>query len=269
MKVGLGSYACAWAIGVPGYEPSRPMDVFAFLETAASHGYRLVQIADNLPLHTLPASELMRLRRRAAELGLAVQVGTAGLTTANLERYLAIAVELGSPILRVVADAGDYQPEPDEVIDTLRSSLPAFRRAQVVVALENHDRFTTRTFCRILDTLADPNLGVCLDTVNSFGALEGPELVIDRLATYVVNLHVKDFAVRRLPHKMGFEVTGMPAGEGMLDVPRLLRRFSERPHVTGVLELWPPLEATVEDTIAGESRWLVRSTRFLQEIDAL
>lgn len=244
------------------------MDVFAFLDTAASHGYRMVQIADNLPLHTLPASELTRLRRTAAELGLAVQIGTAGLTSANLERYLAIAVELGSPILRVVADAGDYHPEPDEVIETLRGSLPAFRRADVVIALENHDRFTTSTFCHIFDTLADPNLGVCLDTVNSFGALEGPDLVIDRLAPYVVNIHVKDFAVRRLPHKMGFEVNGTPAGEGMLDIPRLLQRFSERPTMTAVLELWPPPAATVEDTIVGERLWLERSTRYLVEIGA-
>lgn len=245
------------------------MDVFAFLETAASLGYRMVQIADNLPLHTLPASELARLGRTAAELGLALQVGTAGLTDANLERYLAIAVELGSPILRVVADAGDHLVEPDDVIDTLRRSLPAFRRAQVVVALENHDRFTTSTFCHILDTLEDPNLGICLDTVNSFGALEGPELVIDRLGPYVVNLHVKDFAVVRLPHKMGFEVKGMPAGEGALHIPRLLERFSGRPNMTAVLELWPPPAATVDDTILDERRWLERSTRYLLGIGAL
>ena len=57
-----------------------------------------------------------------------------------------------------------------------------------------------------------PYVGICLDTVNSFGSLEGPEVVIETLAPYTVNLHIKDFDIRRTDHNMGFTIFGTPAG---------------------------------------------------------
>lgn len=253
------------------------MDANAFLETAAGLGYRLVQLADNLPMHALESEARERLRARADELGVALQLGTAGLTEANLERYLALAVELGSPILRVVTDVAGYEPTVDEVKTMLRRALPAFERAGVVLALENHDRFKVSTYVDVMEDLAHPYLGICLDTVNSFGALEGPDLVVERLAPYVVNLHLKDFVVRRLSHRMGFELIGAPAGQGMLNVKGLLERFSgdggggragAGSAVTAVLELWPPEATTLEATIARERRWLEESTAYLRGLAA-
>lgn len=57
MKLGVGSYAYAWAIGVPGHQPARPLDAFGFLERAAGLGVRLVQICDNLPMTGWSASD--------------------------------------------------------------------------------------------------------------------------------------------------------------------------------------------------------------------
>ena len=47
MKLGLGTYAYAWAIGIAGYAPAQPMDAFAFVRRAAALGVRVVQIADD------------------------------------------------------------------------------------------------------------------------------------------------------------------------------------------------------------------------------
>jgi hypothetical protein len=39
-RLGVGSFAFAWAIGVPGHAPAHPMDAFAFLDRAAELGPR-------------------------------------------------------------------------------------------------------------------------------------------------------------------------------------------------------------------------------------
>ena len=80
--------------------------------------------------------------------------------------------------------------------------------------------------CWWLERVVRPRFGVCLDTVNSFGALEGPAVVVEALAPLAVNLHVKDFVVTRHSSQMGFTVEGRPAGQGSLDVPWLFRELS-------------------------------------------
>jgi 3-oxoisoapionate decarboxylase len=265
-RLGIGTYACAWSIGVPGYpDPPQPMDALGFIRHCADLGVGLVQIADNLPLHTLSAAELDAVQAETERLGLAIEVGTRGIATDHLRRYLQLALHLGSPILRVVVDTAHHHPDPPEVIDTLRGILPEFEAAGVVLAIENHDRFQARALAHIIESLGSDYVGVCLDTVNSFGSLEGPEVVVDVLGPYVVNLHIKDFRIQRADHNMGFVITGTPAGQGMLDVPWLLRQLGARPF-NAILELWPAPEADMAATIAKERAWAEASVRYLRTV---
>jgi hypothetical protein len=119
MRLGIGSYAFAWSIGVPGREPPRPMTALDLVDAAADLGVRVVQICDNLPLHILAEPELDRLAGRAAEHGIQVEVGTRGIGREHLRRYLRLAVRLRSPILRVVVDAADHRPALDEIVAML------------------------------------------------------------------------------------------------------------------------------------------------------
>ncbi|MEZ4832503.1 MAG: hypothetical protein R2873_10985 [Caldilineaceae bacterium] len=87
-RLGLGTYAYAWAIGVPGYPVTEPMDGFAFLHRAADLNLPLVQIADNLPLDALSTATLQALVNEAQRLGLEIEVGTRGIAPDHLRRYL-------------------------------------------------------------------------------------------------------------------------------------------------------------------------------------
>ncbi len=91
-----------------------------------------------------------------------------------------------------------------------------FEQAGVALAIENHDRFGVAMLVEILQRRNSPATGICLDIVNSFGALEGPKVVVEASAPWTLNLHVKDFVVRRVSHSMGFTVEGRPAGQGQL-----------------------------------------------------
>ena len=115
--------------------------------------------------------------------------------------------------------------------------------------------------------MGSTNIGICLDTVNSFGALEGPEAVLGLLSPFVVNLHVKDFTIYRPTHNMGFIVDGRPAGQGKLDIPWLMDRLvAEGRDPNAILELWVSPEATVEQTIAKEQQWVKESVRYMRNL---
>jgi L-ribulose-5-phosphate 3-epimerase UlaE len=82
-----------------------------------------------------------------------------------------------------------------------------------------------------------------------------------------VNLHVKDFSIRRSEHKMGFIVEGAPAGKGKLDIPGLLARLKALGRCgSAVLELWTPFGPTMEDTLQRESLWAAESMDYLKQL---
>lgn len=264
--LGLGSYGVGWAIGVAGYEPpAEPLDAFGLVRLAHELGLKLVQIADNLPLHTLSQADRDALYTEADRLGIAVEVGTRGIKPDHLGTYLAIAQAFNSPILRVVVDTADFHPTPEEVVALLRPRLPELAAAGITLAIENHDRFHAQTLADIITALDHPNVGICLDTVNSFGAMEGPAVVVAALGPHVVNLHIKEFVIRRVPHNMGFVVTGAPAGEGMLDVPWLLgelRGYGRS--FNAIIETWLSPEEDMPATIARERAYVQASVRYLR-----
>lgn len=270
MRIGISSYTFTWAVGVPGVAlPAAPMDAFGLVDRAAASGLSLVQIADNCPLDRLPRERLAEFARHARAAGVAVQPGTRGLATAHLLRFLEIARQLGADLVRTLTDTETHRPDEAEIVALLRAVLPAYRRAGVRLALENHDRLDTAAFLRILAAVGDDGngFGICLDTVNSFGSLEGPEVVAERLLPHTINLHVKDFAIFREPHKMGFRIEGRPAGRGRLDIPGLFARLAaQRRNADAILELWTPPAATPEETLRREAAWAEESVRYLQDL---
>ena len=266
MQLGLSTYSFTWAIGVPGHPPESPMTLGDLLHQAHRHGLAVVQIADNSPLHTLSRQELDELRRSAERLGVRIEVGMRGLIADDVKNYLEIAKTLGSDILRLVIDAAGYEPEIDEVIDTLRSLVPQFERSGIRLAIENHDRFLSGDFVRMV-TESDPRwVGICLDSVNSMGAGEGALEVARILAPYTINLHLKEFTVRRVDHKMGFVIEGLPAGQGLLNIPALVAEIARHGQCrSAIIELWTPPEKALNDTIRKEAEWVDASVAFLKK----
>lgn len=266
MKLGISSWAYPWSVGVPSNPPPTPLGPFELLDRATSLGVDILQIADNLPLHQFSEADVKQLRRRADESGVQIEVGTIGIDPDHLEAYRGIAKTLGSPILRIVIDTPERKPSESEVIDELGALMPAFGDDDVRLLIENHDRFPARSLATILRSIDDPYVGICLDTVNSLGSLETVETVLETLRPWVMNVHVKDFVIRRKDHKMGFEVIGTTAGEGDLRLPPLLETIGALPGAPNVvLEQWPPAEGDLAATVAKEESWAAASIQYLQQ----
>jgi len=267
VRIGVSSYTYTWAIGVPGHAPRRALTVLELLERAYSLGVEVLQVADNLPLHELSKAQLDAFSSRVGELGLAVEVGTTGIAPAHLESYLLLAKRVNSALLRVVIAQKGRDLAANEAIAILKPQRSAFERAGVMLAIENHEKFSSDELVHVVEELGTDWAGICLDTVNSFGALEGPAIVVEKLGPFTVNLHVKDFAVRRAEHMMGFEIEGRPVGQGQLDVPWLLERLGGRERtMSAIIELWTPPEPTLESTIHKERQWAEVSVRYLKSL---
>ena len=267
MRLGIGTYTYTWAVGVPGHPPTDPLSAGGLLEAADCYDVRVVQFADNLPLRALPPRELEELQAYSRNHQIAIEVGTRGIAdTSNLLAYLELARRFGSPFVRVVIDSKGHEPSPDECVAVLRPLMPRFADVGVKLAIENHDRFTSATLARLVEQLGPDHAGICLDTVNSFGALEGPEVVVKTLAPYALNLHLKDFTIARVSSQMGFVIDGCAAGRGRLNVPWLLDQLRAAGRdVNAILELWTPFGPTLEDTIAREVAWAEESIRYLRQ----
>jgi sugar phosphate isomerase/epimerase len=263
MKLGISSYTFSWAVGVPGHEPVHPLDEIGLLDKARVQGVKLLQICDNLPLHTFQTARLDRLIARAAKDGVQLEIGARGLTAVRVAEYAALARRVGARLIRFVIDDADYHPEPDAVTDILRETASLLDG--LVLALENHDRFPAATLRAMIESAGNERIGVCLDTANSLGAGEGLDTVVTTLAPLTVNLHIKDFYIDRVPSLMGFNVSGRPAGGGFLNLPWLLKRLAPSGRCqTAILELWTPAGLQLEDTVAMEAAWAAQSLSYLE-----
>lgn len=264
MKLGISSYSLTWAIGVPGYEaPINPLTTFDLLRKAHDYDIHLVQIADNLPLHRMNDDQLKRLARIANSHSIALEIGTRGTDPDHLLEYLRIAGLLGATLIRTLIT----EPDLEEPTQQLRRVIPRYQQAGVRIALENHGLHTTKQLTSLFSDLDDSTVGCCLDTVNSFSALDCPDRVIEDLVPYISNLHIKDFDVTRIDHQMGFMILGKPAGYGKLDIPSLLERIAkENKNPSAILELWTPFKDSIERTINLEQKWFEQSLHYLKTL---
>lgn len=264
MKFGIGTYTFAWALGVPGYEMKvSSWTASDLLLLAAKYGIGLVQIADNLPLHQLSQSELLNLVTLADSLNIELEIGTRGTDPQHLRLYLDIARQLKAKLLRTIITSTNMASAEDD----LREVLADFESSGVTLAIENHGLHTTSQLSRLLLNLNSSYIGSCLDTVNSFSALEPPHEVILGLTPYIVNLHIKDYEIKRPSHQMGFIVQGTPAGSGRLDIPALLQTIeAHNKQPNAILELWTPFTNTIEETIEKEMAWFHMSMDYFKTI---
>jgi sugar phosphate isomerase/epimerase len=192
-------------------------------------------------------------------------VGTRGISTTNISRFLEIAAILGSPILRIVIDTKDHEPTMDEINSLLAPFADQFRNISIKLAIENHDRLTCVQFNEIIDRLGDDWVGICLDTVNSLGAVEAPNTVVPALAPRAINVHMKDFEVVRSNGQMGFTVQGTALGQGRLDVQSVIAAVGgSKRDITSVIELWTPRQSSYKETVALEESWAAQSVKFLR-----
>jgi sugar phosphate isomerase/epimerase len=267
-KIGIGSWTFPWAVGtIPEQRPVHPLTPADLVRKARMLGAGVVQVVDNLPLDQVSQSELDAFRVAAGEAGIELEIGTRGVQPSHLERYLEIAHSVRARLVRTMCGWHGAPPPLIEVERNLKEVLPNFEKAGIRVALENYEAYSTRDLANLIQAIDSPNLGVCLDLTNSFGALESAEEILDALVPLTLNVHLKEFTIERIAYLMGFEFRGRPTGTGRLPIEKIFSRLHQAGRTPNVIvELWTPFAGSLEETLELEESWARQSVAFLKEL---
>ncbi len=162
------------------------------------------------------------------------------------EAAVKAAKEAGAESIRSVCLSGRrYETfnSLDQWNDFVRTShrrialaVPIAEKHKLPLGLENHKDWTAEEMSDLFRKYSSEYFGACIDFGNNLSLLDSPMELIEALAPYVVNTHIKDMAVEEYPD--GFLLSEVPLGSGIVDLPKavaLLR--AKRPRVKFSLDM--------------------------------
>ncbi len=265
MVLGISSYTYTWSVGVPGFEHVGMLDSIDLIKKASYLGVSLVQICDNIKLENYSEEQLNSVKAFADFKNIALEVGTRGTEVNHLLGFLDICKILGAKTLRTIIHSPLQPVTLKEAEDNFKRVIKKFEEEDITIVIENHDKHKVDELISITQSVKSESLKICIDTVNSLGALESPAFVIDKLSPYVGNIHIKDFEIERVGHQMGFSIVGTPAGYGMLDCSKVIKLAIEK-DVNLILELWTPYMDNIGETIEKEENWAKQSIEYIKQV---
>jgi 3-oxoisoapionate decarboxylase len=235
VRFGLDMYS----VGAQNWTP------FEQLDFASKWGIKVVHFSEIRFLGSLEADNLKKVRARADELGIDLEIGMrsicptsamfdkkAGTAQEQLGRMLDAARLVRSPIVRAVLGSaadrkGGIEPHIESLAATLKSMRSRIMDAGVKVAIENHAGDMQARELKMLVEAAGPDyVGVCLDSGNPVWTIEDPHLTLDTLAPYVLTSHMRDSALWKPPAGIAVRWTRM--GEGSMGMEQYLRTYIQK-----------------------------------------
>ncbi len=216
------------------------------LEYCARLGVEVVHFSEIRLIGGLDPDHLRRMRARADELGLRLELGMRSISTGStifdpragtaeqqLIGTLEAALIVGSPIVRCLVGRfvdrtapGGIEARIAETLQVLKSVRSRARDMGLKIAVENHAGDMQARELRALVEEAGPDVvGVCIDSGNALWAMEDPHLTLQTLAPYVLTSHLRDGAVWNTPQ--GIAVAWTRMGQGNVGIAEYIRQYTE------------------------------------------
>jgi len=203
-RTGLNPYGLTYCLGLQGSGGPRAnpdgRGLEGFVDIAQQIGAQSIEL-HNAWLVPLSDAELHMLRDRLRGLGM-LPIVSFGLPWEPNEGAIRSALALGATIIRtplsgvLCGDRAAKGPQWPEIVTAARAGLKDFARdaarSGLTVAIENHQDFGSRELLDFCDE-AGPNVGLCLDTGNTFAVAESPLDFARRVAPRVRHVHLKDY----------------------------------------------------------------------------
>jgi sugar phosphate isomerase/epimerase len=259
------SSTTAIRLGIDAYSlRSQQWDAFQILDYCHARGVRVVHFSEIRLLGGLEKVHLQAVQRRAAELGLDMEIGMLSISPAStlfdasqgspedqLGRIIAAAGVIGSPLVRAVvgnaADRGSAVPFERILADAarvLKSVRSHALDAGVKITIENHSGdMQALELKRLIEEAGPDFVGACLDSGNPLITLEDPHFSLEVLAPYVLTSHVRDTAVWLTDN--GAAAAWVRMGEGNVGIDEYVREY---------LELCPGRALSLEIIISPQPR---------------
>jgi sugar phosphate isomerase/epimerase len=217
---------------------------FEFLDYAAKQGAKVVHFSEIRFIGSLDESNLKKVRARAEQLGIEVEIGmrsicptskafdpAQGTAEQQLERMFTAANTVGSKIVRAFlgtsADRTGALPiegHIENAAKVLRSVRSKAMDHNLKIAIENHaGDMQGRELKMLIDESGKDFVGACLDSGNPMWAIEDPHLTLEILAPYVLTSHIRDTAVWRVPE--GAAVQWVRMGDGNIGIDDYVNKY--------------------------------------------
>lgn len=272
-RIGIGSFAYRYAVGFENFTSPDPMSIESFLQQAASLDYEGVQICENTAYSTLDEDRLIRIKDKAAELNLFIEIGMNGLTYQNVQKHIYLAGLLDSRFIRIVIGGTrpGQKPNADMVkenaVTILKKIIPDIENNNLMVGIENHFDLPTNDLVEIVEKVDCKRVGLIYDTTNGLGFNEDPYYTLKIMAPYLFSIHLKDYHIRKV--EAGYLITGTILGRGWLDVENILTQaVKANPVISIILEMTIRREKlkSPDEIVKWEKEAVIASTDYLKEI---
>jgi sugar phosphate isomerase/epimerase len=153
-----------------------------------------------------------------------------------------------------------------DIHDQIKAAIPAAERFDIPIAIENHTETYADEVLWLIGSVNHPLVKVCVDTVNSFGVLEGPEEAVNKLAPHAICNHLCDHKLTR--DQYGARFHGVAVGDGDMDIPKivgLFRRVCLTDKITFEIE-WDMEDDTLEEAREKQMDACKRSISYLRDV---
>ena len=225
---------------------SQGWDAFQLLDYAGGLGVRIVHFSEPRFLGSLDDAHLEKVKARADELGLGVEVGfgsicptstrfdkSDGTPREQLLRMFGVAKRLGSPLVRCyLGSAKDREgalPIDAHIENTVESCKSVRGEALdmgLMIALENHaGDLQARQLKTLIEEAGTDYVGALIDPGNATWTLEDPLYTLETLAPYCVTTGVRDSALWEVPTGAASQWVSM--GEGNVNIEGWAQRFRQ------------------------------------------
>jgi sugar phosphate isomerase/epimerase len=229
-----------FSVGAQNWTPFEQMDFAVAMQVKMVHFSEIRFLGSPDWKVALDPANLKRIRGRADELNLDVEIGmrsicptsgtfdpAQGTAEEQLGRMVDAARIMRSPIVRcVLGSQADRRTGIEKHIDAtvrvLRGVRAKIMDAGLKVAIENHaGDMQARELKGLVEMAGRDYVGVCIDSGNAVWTIEDPHLTLETLAPYVETSHVRDSYVFNSPQ--GTAVQWCRAGDGNIGLDDWIR----------------------------------------------
>jgi 3-oxoisoapionate decarboxylase len=229
----------------PGFGNRSRAGGFDILEHC--HGLGLGAVRLNVPQGGPDAARAVR--KKLDSYGMRCIVGVAPPRTdaavAEYDASIAAAREMGAVTTHASFTARRY--EEFDSFEAFKTSFeahkksveraePILRKHKMKLAIENHKGWRAAEHAAWVQQVSSEYVGVCYDFGNNIALCEDPADTYKLLAPLTIYVSFKDMAVA--PYEEGFLLSEMALGEGMLDIPGMVKGLQQRdPNMIFALEM--------------------------------
>jgi 3-oxoisoapionate decarboxylase len=221
-----------------------PRTALEFLQKAYETGAGGVQAT----LASTDAAYLKQVRARTEQLGMYFEL-LAPLPpedTTQFENSVRAAKEAGAMCIRSACLSGrryetfnsleQWNAWVADAKARLARAVPIAEKHKLPLGIENHKDWTAAEMPAVLKSYSSEYLGACIDFGNNISLLDDPMELIEALAPFVINTHIKDMGVEE--YQDGFLLSEVPLGQGILDLKRIVALLqAKRPSVKFSLDM--------------------------------